>query len=202
MLDAKPDMPPMDLPITEAPETSFTLSAAYYTDPAVYEREKELIFYRTWQYVAPKGLFQKPGDYVTVQICDQNVFVIMGGDGALRAFYNVCRHRAHELLSEPHGNVSSVIVCPYHAWTFEREGALRGARFSDQRPGFDKADYGLTPVRLEMFLDCVFVNLDDGAESLASIAGEVEADIRARAPFVDTAKPLGVRTDLLGDTVQ
>lgn len=202
MLDVKSELPQLDLPITDDPKASFTLPASWYTDPAIFEREKEAIFYRTWQYVGHKGFFEKPGDYLTVQICDQNIFVMMGGDGVLRGFYNVCRHRAHELLPGPSGNVKSVIVCPYHAWAFEREGALRGARFSEERPGFDKSDYGLREVRLELFCNCVFVNLDDDAMPMAEMAGEVEKDIRARLPFLDDLKPLGVRTDMLGDTVQ
>lgn len=203
MLDHKTDaMPPVDLPIGEEANTSFTLPSSWYVDPDIYEREKEAIFYRTWQYIAHKSMFDNPGDYVTVKICDQNVFVIMGKDGELRAFYNVCRHRAHELLSEPHGNVKSVIVCPYHAWSYEREGQLRGARFSNERPGFDKKDFGLKQIRLELFLDCIFVNLDDDADTLASMVPELEADIRARVPFLDNLKPLGNATNLLGDTYQ
>lgn len=206
MLDQKPgiraEMPGLELPLTEDPTQSFTLPASWYTDPAIYEAEKEAIFYRTWQYVAHKGFFREPGDYATVKICDQNIFVMMGGDGQLRAFYNVCRHRAHELLSEPHGNVRSVIVCPYHAWTFEREGPLRGARFSEERPGFNRSDFGLRQIRLEIFLNCVFVNLDDEAESLQSMAGEVEADVRARLPFFDRLEPVSQQTNMLGDTVQ
>ncbi len=180
-----PDLPAMELPLTDKAMTSFTLPSEYYTSPAVYEREKEAIFYRTWQYVAHRSAFAEPGDYVTIRICDQSVFVMMGGDGVLRAFYNVCRHRGHELLAEPHGNVSSAIVCPYHAWTFEREGGLRRARFSEDRPDFDKADFGLRPIRLELFCDCVFVNLDEGAESLARLAGDMEEDLRQRVPYLD-----------------
>ena len=194
MLDvkaAKGAMPELELPLTENPQESFTLPASWYTDPEIFEREKEAIFYRTWQYVGHKGFFKEPGDYMTVKICDQNIFVMMGGDGVLRAFYNVCRHRAHELLSEPVGNVKSVIVCPYHAWSFEREGGLRGARFSKERPGFNKADFGLRQVRLEMFANCVFVNLDDDAVSMAEMAGEVEQDIRNRLTFLDELEPLG-----------
>ena len=195
-------LPAMELPITGEPMTSFTLASEYYTDPAVYEREKEAIFYRTWQYVAHRSAFNEPGDYVTLRICDQYIFVMKGGDGVLRAFYNVCRHRAHELLSEPQGNVKSAIVCPYHAWTFEREGGLRRARFSGERPGFDKADYALRPVRLEVFCDCVFVNLDESAESLANLAGDMEADLRERVPWIDDLRMHSYRIDLLGSTHQ
>ena len=196
------ELPAMDRPITDEPMTSFTLSSEYYTNPAIYEREKEAIFYRTWQYVAHRSAFREAGDYVTLRICDQNIFVMRGGDGVLRAFYNVCRHRAHELLSEPQGNVKSAIVCPYHAWTFEREGGLRRARFSEERPGFDKASYALRPIRLEIFCDCVFVNLDENAESLASLAGDMEDDLRRRVPFMGDLRMHSYRIDLLGSTHQ
>ena len=198
-VNVTPAAPAMERPFTDEAMTSFTLPSEYYTNPAIYEREKEAIFYRTWQYVAHRSAFNAPGDYVTLRICDQNVFVMMGGDGVLRAFYNVCRHRAHELLSEPQGNVSAAIVCPYHAWNYEREGALRGARFSENRPGFDKAEYGLRRIRLDLFCDCVFVNLDDDAEGLADLAGDMEADLRRRVPHLgDLAMPPR-QIDLLGD---
>lgn len=190
------------LPLTELAETSFTLPARYYLDPEIYEREKTQIFYRTWQYVAHVSSFESPGDYVTLQICDQNIFVIKGRDDVLRGFYNVCRHRAHELLSQPSGNVRSVIVCPYHAWAYEREGGLRGARFSDQRPGFDKNAFGLREIRLEVFLDCVFVNLDDDAEPLSSQAADLEADIGKHVPYLGDLRAKDLDLGRLGKTVQ
>ncbi|MEM9330573.1 MAG: SRPBCC family protein [Pseudomonadota bacterium] len=198
MLDKPSKLSVYEKPLVAEPEASFTLPSYLYTDPAVYEIEKERIFYKTWQYVGHKSLFQKPGDYVTLKICDQHVFVIKGRDDQLRAFYNVCQHRAHELLPEGIGNVRSVIVCPYHAWTFEREGKLRGAPRSDQRPGFNKADYSLKSVRLEMFLDCAFVNLDPDATPLSETAADLEADVRKKVPFYsDLRTP---REGGLGDT--
>jgi len=185
MLDKPNKLCVYEKPLVAEPEASFTLPSYLYTDPTVYEIEKERIFYKTWQYVAHKKYFEKPGDYVTAQICDQNIFVIKGGDGELRAFYNVCQHRAHELLPRGHGNVKSVIVCPYHAWVFEREGNLRGAPRSEQRPGFNKEDYSLKQVKLEMFLNCAFVNLDPEATALSELASDLEQDIREKVPFLD-----------------
>lgn len=196
MYDA--DLTQYPKPLTDVPEESFTLPSYLYTDPEVYELEKERIFYRTWQYVAHQALVPEPGDYMTAQIGDQNVFVMRGGDGVLRAFYNVCQHRAHELLPSGSGNVERAIVCPYHAWTFEREGALRGAPRAQMRPGFNKADYSLKQIRLEMFLDCAFVNLDDAATPLAEQAGDLEADIRAKVPFLDKLAHFNVND--LGET--
>lgn len=185
MLDERASKLQLNLPITDRAETSYTLPSRYYVDPAIYELEKEAIFYRSWQFVSHSSAFKHPGDYVCIRICDQSVFAMLGKDGVVRAFYNVCRHRAHELLSEPTGNVKSVITCPYHAWAYEHDGALRGARFSDKRPGFDKAQFGLKEVRAETFLDCVFVNLDDAAAPLIEQAAELEADIRGHVPYFD-----------------
>ena len=172
-------------PLTSNPQESYTLPSWYYTDSEVYEREKELIFYRTWQYAAHESLFPNPGDYVTLRICDQNIFVIRGRDGAVRAFYNVCQHRAHELLPDGTGNIERTIVCPYHAWVFEINGQLRGAPRSQLRPGFRRENFALKQIRLEMFLDSAFVNLDPDAVPLAELAGDMERDVRRRLPFLN-----------------
>ncbi len=183
MLDSKQSLTEYEKPLNDTAEASFTLPSYLYTDPAVAELEKTRIFYNSWQYVSHTSLLQNPGDYVTARICDQNVFVIRGDDGALRAFFNVCQHRAHELLPEGAGNVARAIICPYHAWAFQKDGQLRGAPHAEKRPGFDKAAFSLRPVRLEVFLDCAFVNIDGMAESLSVQAADLEADINTRLPF-------------------
>ena len=182
-------------PLTEIAEESFTLPSKLYTDPEIYELEKERIFYRSWQLVGHLSCFKEAGDYATVRICDQNVFAIKGQDGILRGFYNVCQHRAHELLPDGTGNISSVIVCPYHAWSFETNGRLRGAPRSGGRADFRKEDYSLKEVRTEVFLDCVFVNLDPNADSLSSLAGDLEEDVRERVPFLGNVAPTGTYGD-------
>ena len=185
-------------PLNEIPEDSYTLPSYLYTDPAVYDLEKERIFYRTWQYVAHESLIPNVGDYLTLRICDQNIFVIRSGDRRLRAFYNVCQHRAHELLPNGSGNVERVIICPYHAWAFETDGRLRGAPRAHLRPGFDRKNHALSEIRLELFLNSVFVNLDPDAKTMSELAGDLEADVRKRLPFLDRARV--PRTNALGET--
>ena len=102
MLDQDKSLSSYKKPLSDVPEESFTLPSYMYTDPEIFELEKEKIFYKTWQYVGHKSLFSKPGDYQTLRICDQHIFVIMGDDYKLRAFYNVCQHRAHEPVSYTH----------------------------------------------------------------------------------------------------
>ena len=108
------------------------LESRYYTDPAIFAQEKERIFFRTWQFACHASQVARPGDYVTFKIADQNLFVIRDTVGELQCFYNVCQHRAHELLSGA-GN-RKAIVCPYHAWTYQTNGRLRGAGRRILRP--------------------------------------------------------------------
>ncbi len=185
-------------PLTGNIATSYTLPSEYYLSAGIYEREKEEIFYRTWQYVAHQSMLENTGDYITLKICDENIFVIRCDDGELRSFYNVCRHRAHELLKGA-GNTSQAIVCPYHAWTYAIDGRLMGARMSDRRPGFDKSDFGLKEIRMEVFCGCIFVNLDDRARSLNSMAGDLEQDIKSRVPYLDDMRLQGA--GMFGETV-
>ena len=97
----------------EDPARSYLLPAGYYIDPGIFEREKQAILFRGWHYLGHASQVAAPGDYITGRIVDQSVCVIRGSDGTLHAFYNVCQHRAHELLQGT-GNVR-VITCP--TWT-------------------------------------------------------------------------------------
>jgi choline monooxygenase len=194
---AMPNMPPLQKPLTDKAESSYTLSAEYYLNPNIFEIEKQQIFYKTWQYVAHENMLPDPGDYICLDICDESIFVIRSSDKKLRAFYNICRHRAHQLL-QGYGNVRKLIVCPYHAWSYNDQGNLIKARFSEDREAFDKSQFCLREIRLETLCGCIFVNLDDNSQSLNSVAAELEQDMRKHLPYLDDLKHCG--DDMLGDT--
>ena len=160
----------------------------FYTDPAVYEMEKDKLFYRTWQYVGHVSKLQNPGDYLTARIADQSILVSRGKEGELRAFYNVCKHRAHELL-EGEGN-ASVIVCPYHTWTYQLSGELIRAPHAEKVPGFQKEKICLTSVRLEDFHGFLFVNLDDSALSMDELFPNVHEQLAEYLPDLPNLKPV------------
>ncbi len=181
-------LPPLEKPLIDKPESSYTLPADYYLSAQIFELEKERIFYRSWQYVGHQSMLPAAGDYITLKICDENIFVIRSSDGELRAFYNVCRHRAHELL-EGSGSVRNLVVCPYHAWSYSDSGELVQAPMSQYRADFDKAEFCLRPVRLELFCGCIFVNLEPNCASLNSIAGDLAKDIHAHLPYLDELRP-------------
>ncbi|MCS5557110.1 MAG: aromatic ring-hydroxylating dioxygenase subunit alpha, partial [Arenicellales bacterium] len=168
------------LPIHEEPQHSYTLPSRLYLDESIYEQEKQKIFYCNWHYAGHLSQLSKSGDYLTASVADESIFIVRDQDETLRGFYNVCRHRAHQLL-EGSGNTRN-IVCPYHAWSYALDGELRHARNSEKVPGFDKSEFCLQPVRVDTLCDFVFFNLDPDAESLDSHAPGLAQDIQERVP--------------------
>ncbi|MHC8508460.1 MAG: aromatic ring-hydroxylating oxygenase subunit alpha [Rhodospirillales bacterium] len=172
-----------DTPFCRDPRRSVTMPARCYYDPAVYEHEKDRIFHRSWWCMGHVSQVRETGQYVQTNIHDQNVFVVRGGEGELRAFHNVCQHRGHELLRG--AGKTRVITCPYHAWAYGLDGQLRAARNSENVAGFDPCLYGLKPVRVETYAGFVFVNIDPDAKPLRDLAGGLEDEIRRYCPHID-----------------
>ena len=168
------------------PEKSYTIPKQYYTDPAIYEREKEAIFYKAWNYACHAGQVAEAGDFVTVRVADQSIAVLRGQDGGLRAFYNVCSHRAHELLQGC--GRAKIVTCPYHAWTYHTDGRLRSAVGQKTVDGFAAGEFALKQVRLEELAGFVFVNLDLDATPLAAGAGTLAEDIKGYCDVVPQLK--------------
>lgn len=172
-----------DRPFGDEPQTSHTMPARFYLDPEIYEREKDAIFYRSWWFAGHKSRLEKPGQYITTSIHDQSIIVTRAGDGEIRAFYNVCQHRGHELVK---GSGSArLLVCPYHAWSYELDGKLRAAPNTGELASFDKCAFSLKSVRVEQFCGLLFVNLDPEAKSFAELSGNLEAELRQYCPRID-----------------
>ncbi|SFV32839.1 aromatic ring-hydroxylating oxygenase subunit alpha [Hyphomicrobium facile] len=166
--------------LTDDPAKSCTLPAKFYFDDQIWAKEKRDIFYRSWNYVTATANLSEPGSYITVQIADQSIVVVRGKDKQLRAFYNVCSHRAHELL-QGQGKVSA-ITCPYHAWTYDLAGKLRTNPSLKALSDFEVSEFCLKTVAIEEFCGFVFVNLDPNASPLASQYPGLEAEIRSYSP--------------------
>ena len=165
------------------PTRSMSLHADAYTEPRWHEIEQREVFARTWQWVGHVGSLREPGSYTALQVAGMPVAVVRGHDGELRAFYNVCQHRAHELLSGS-GRTDS-IVCGYHGWTYELTGRLARARRTADVTGFDPSSICLSEVQAEEFGGFVYVNLDPGAGALAEQSGGLGAEIAQWAPDVE-----------------
>jgi choline monooxygenase len=160
---------------TEALRNAKTLPAAAYHDPSVYERERHAIFATEWQLAGYRVHLQAPGDYIAHDVAGWRVFVILGTDGRPRGFHNVCRHRAGPLVTDPAGRCAN-LVCQYHGWSYDLDGALLAARDFGDAADFDPADFGLLPVRVEEWRGFVFVNLDPDAAPLEEQLGPLFAE--------------------------
>lgn len=144
-----------------------TLPARWYYDAEIYERERAAIFAREWQVVAHAAQLQSAGDAVGVQLAGWRVFVVRDPSGSLRAFHDVCPHRAGPVVGEGEHRVAT-LTCGYHGWTFAWDGSVLRAR---DAPEVDLDGLGLTPVRVAEWKGLVFVNLDQGAVDLDAWLG-------------------------------
>jgi choline monooxygenase len=165
------------------PRRSLSLKADAYTDNAWFEADRQAILAKHWQWVCHVEKLRAPGDYVTADIAGQPIVITRARDGLLRAFYNVCKHRAHMLLTGA-GNTSR-IMCPYHAWVYRLSGELVRAPETDALEDFDTNDICLDQVKVTEFAGFVFVNLDPDAAPLQEVAGNLETEIRHWAPDIE-----------------
>ncbi|MDJ0826725.1 MAG: aromatic ring-hydroxylating dioxygenase subunit alpha [Rhodobacter sp.] len=165
-----------------------SLEARYYTDPELFRSEQQGLFARTWQLAGHASTLAAAGDYFTVEIAGESLFCIKGRDGVIRTFYNVCQHRAHQLVEG--AGTTRVVVCPYHAWTYELTGALRAAPNSAAVPGFDRTTVCLTEVRTEIFLGFIFVNLDPDAAPMDDWFPGAREEIAGFVPDWERLQPL------------
>lgn len=164
------------------PARSMSLRSEAYTEPKWAMADIEAIFARTWQWICHVEQLAEAGRYVSATVAGMPVAVVRDRDGSLRAFYNVCKHRAHELLSG--SGTTKSIVCPYHAWVYGLDGTLRGARRADRMDTFDKSGICLDQVQVEEFGGFVYVNLDPEALPLAEQAPDLALEIERWAPDV------------------
>jgi choline monooxygenase len=164
------------------PGNSFSLNAEAYVEPAWLDAELKGVFARTWQLVCHVEKLRAPGSYVAAEVAGMPIAIVRDREGGLRAFYNVCKHRAHELLSGE--GKTRAIVCPYHAWSYDLTGQLKAARRAQNMENFNAGDICLDQVQVEEFCGFVYVNLDPTAKPLAAQAGDLAEEINRWAPDV------------------
>ena len=155
---------------TAALPDAYTIPAPWYTDARIAQLELQNVFSRTWQAVGRTAQVEQPGQYVTASVAAEPIVAVRGSDGKLRAFYNVCRHHAMTVMNEPCGHAQHM-RCPYHGWTYNLEGELRGMTEFEGVCNFDRAQNGLVPVRVETWENFIFVNLDPQATPLRDFLG-------------------------------
>jgi choline monooxygenase len=154
-----------------------TIPAAWYTDARMLALEQRAAFAGSWQLVARVDQVREPGQFVSAEIAGEPVVVVRGSDGVLRGFFNVCRHHAAAVLTEPAGCVKR-LVCPYHGWTYTLEGQLKAAPAFEDVRNFDPDHNGLVPVATETWENWVFVRITGQGPTLRDYLGpEVIAEV-------------------------
>ncbi|MGV3262542.1 aromatic ring-hydroxylating oxygenase subunit alpha [Cytobacillus pseudoceanisediminis] len=169
-----------------------TLTYDKYTDPKVLEKEMDLVFSRSWQLVGHVSQVEKAGDFFTAEVAGEPIIVNRGKDEVVRAFYNVCPHRATKLEKNAAGN-KKILQCAYHGWTFKLDGQLNKA---PNFRGEDEAcvkDACLRSVRMEILESLIFVNLDDNAKPLSESYGDFFERL-SKNSFLSELKRTGQKT--------
>lgn len=156
-------------------ENARAMPTSVYTSDAFLAEELTHIFRKDWYCLGRASALGNAGDYATCELAGQQIVVIRDRDGDLKALSNVCLHRMSTLL-EGRGN-AKLIVCPYHAWTYNLDGKLRGAPAMTLNEGFCKDAYALPKVRCEEWNGWVFVNLDPNAAPVAEALSDLDAMI-------------------------
>ncbi len=171
-----------------------------YLSAAYYARECERIFYHEGFCVGRAESLTNAGDYLLCDVVGESIIVVRTRAGELRAHYNLCRHRGSRLsLADPRptscsgtaptGTFRGVIMCPYHAWSYEFDGAVRNAPFLEESDAFSKAEHALYPVGVEIWGGFIFLNLTPdvagaSGHTLAAQLGSVQQRIQ-RYPLAD-----------------
>ncbi len=146
-----------------------TMPRERYTSEAILAEERERIFARGWNCVGRASSLQGPGDFMVREVAGESIIVLRDRVGALRAFFNVCRHRGTRICREASGRFAGTIQCSYHAWTYALDGQLVGAPSMQEAPGFDKSEYPLHPAGIAEWEGFVFVTIADHPQPFESV---------------------------------
>jgi Rieske 2Fe-2S family protein len=148
---------------------ALTLPAEDYTSQRVHDLERERIFDRHWLCAGLVAYLPEPGSYFLAEIEGESLILVRDHDGAIRGFYNICRHRGTRLCRETTGTLRKHIVCPYHSWAYDFGGDLVSAPNMVDTDGFDQADYPLHPVSVAIWGGLVFINFQEHPEPFEKV---------------------------------
>ena len=160
-----------------------------YGNTEFFELEREHVFIPAWHLVCHINDIPQAGDYHTFSLLGELAFVVRGEDGTVRAFHNVCRHRAARLLDGDRGHCTKLITCPYHAWAYQFDGRLVGVPYRTQYPGLGLNASSLVPIECEVFLGFIFIRFENGGYSLEELLAPAIDELKLYR--TEALQPLG-----------
>ena len=165
--------------LVKARRPGFALSGTFYTSPAIFDHDIKAFWNKNWIWVGHVSQIPEPGNFFRFDYASESIVVVRDRQGKIHAHLNVCRHRGSRICLEASGK-TSVLSCPYHAWTYDLDGSLRTDRQMDGQ--FDRADYSLFSASLKVFQGLIFVCLYDQPP-------EIEPALQRLAPLT---RPFGI----------
>ena len=159
------------------PDEGWSLPAWLYNDAEYFRVEMERVMRPSWQVVCHVSDVAERGAWHSLEFLDESIIVIRGDDDEVRAFANVCRHRGSRLLDGNSG-CARKLVCPYHAWTYGLDGRLTGVPQRRQYPTLDIEKSGLAPIEFEIWRGFIFIRLEGGGPSVASMMTPYEDQVQ------------------------
>ncbi len=163
----------------EHSQDGLSLPGWVYHDPEFFSVEMARVIRPSWQVVCHISDVANAGDWHSLELLGENLVVVRGADGAVRAFHNVCRHRASRILDGASG-CAKKLVCPYHGWTYETDGRLSGVPDKADYGALDMTRLGLNPVHVEIWQGFIFIRLEGVGPSVAEMMAPYDAMI---APY-------------------
>ena len=160
--------------IDNQPE-GFSLQQVFYQDTDIYRRELDRLFMKSWLYAGHLSQLPETGDYFLYELGNESVIIIRSGGNMVTALLNLCRHRGSRICLESSGR-QKLLVCPYHGWTYQLDGRLRGANYAP--PDFDRSNYALGQVQLEVLHGMIFINFAERPAAFDPIRRDLDGCLR------------------------
>jgi len=153
------------------------LPAWTYNNDELTQLEMEQLFLRHWRFVCHVADIPNPGDYQCLEMADERAVVVRDQDEQVRAFHNVCRHRASRVVDEDKGHCGKAFICPFHGWSYNLDGTLKNIPKADSFPPIDKQEFGLKPLDCEVWHGMIFIRFGGDGPAIAELFAEAAEEI-------------------------
>ena len=161
--------------LVNSQKPGYTLDQCFYTDPDIFQLDLDTFFLNHWIFIGHVSRIPNIGDYFLFKTGNESIILIRGNDNEIYAHHNVCRHRGSRVCLEESGN-KKLLVCPYHAWSYNIDGSLRSARLMPE--DFDPKKWSLQKCNLKIFEGLIFINFSDSPDSFDEF-------IKPTKPFIE-----------------